>query len=297
MVKLTRTYGLVALLCLVALGAVAAPAGAQGTSDAFATLQTEIQNVALLHGQNIGVYVETDEGVIAINEANVMSSASIIKVPILVEAIKQAEQGELFWDDEILVTADDVVTGSGTIRDMDDLPKTFTVRELAELMILVSDNTATNIFMEIIGFDEMNRACIEMGCVDTLLQNSIFQTMPQDRGPRNWATAKDMVLIVKGANEGFLTEAGRAEFLRIMEQANNVRLSEYWDEELHGDIKVGRKGGSTASPRVLHDVGLFTMGDKVVYAAVLTGDVEPDVARPAIGDIGASIMKYMLETK
>lgn len=293
MLKFTRT---VALACLMLISVFVPLASSQSDEHAFAALKDEIHKIAAEHGQHIGVYVETSNGTVAINETLAMSSASTIKVPILAEAIKQAERGDLFWNDEVVVHESDVVTGSGTIKDM-TVPRTFTVKELAELMIVVSDNTATNMMMERVGFDEVNWACIHMGCVDTVLQNSIYTSMPQDRGPRNYTTAKDMVMIVKAVNEAdFLTPEGRDEFLRIMRAANHARLAEYWDPEIHKDILVGRKGGSTASPRVLHDVGLFTMGDDVVYAAVLTKDIVPSIATPTIEEIGKAIMDYMLET-
>lgn len=291
---LTRTFGLVVLVALLWAGSFGSTALAATDGDAFATLKAEVENAAMLHGRNIGVYVETDEGVIAVNERTVMSSASIIKVPILLEAIRQAENGDFSWEDEVVVVESDVVAGSGTIKDM-TVPKTFTVRELGELMIVVSDNTATNMFMERVGFDEVNWTCIELGCEDIVLQNSLYATMPQDRGPRNWATARDMVRILKGAYEtDILSDEGKAEFLRIMRDVNDGRLSEYKDEDVHGDILVARKGGSTANPRVLHDVAIFTLGDQVVYAAALTGDVVPADATATIGEIGESIMNYML---
>lgn len=294
MFKLTRRYGLVALTCVMLL-ALFAPM-ASGQSDDFVSLKEDIEAIANEHSGNISVYIETSEGAIKINETEVMSSASIIKVPILVEAITQAEQGNLIWDDEVIVEESDLVGGSGVLKDM-ETPLSSTVRELADLMITVSDNTATNMIMERVGFDEVNWTCIQMGCEDTVLQTSIYTSMPQDRGSHNYTNTKDMVTILKGANEGgILSPEGREEFLRIMRESNNARLSAYKDPELHKDIQVGRKGGSTASPRVLHDVGIFTLGDEDVYAAVMTHDVPPTPATEATAEIGKAIMDYMVET-
>src|SRR5690625_2991121 len=152
-------------------------------------LKEDIEDIAARHGMHMAVYVELDDFIIKVNEHTVMSSASIIKVPILVAALQQAERGDLFWDEVVEVQEDDTVGGSGTIKDM-ALPASFTVRELADLMIVVSDNTATNMFMERLGFDEVNWVCITLGCVDTVLQNSIYTSMPQDRGPHNYTTVQ-----------------------------------------------------------------------------------------------------------
>ncbi len=196
----------------------------------------------------------------------------------------------------MIVREIDVVRGSGDIKNM-AVPRAFTVRELAELMISVSDNTATNLVAKSVGFDEVNWNCIQMGCVDTVFQTSIYTSMPQDRGPHNYTTAKDIAAVVKGAVAGdFLTSEGRDEFMRIMQTTINARLSEYKDPVLHKDIITGRKGGSTVSPRVRHDGGFFILGDQAVYAAVLTKNAEPDPATAAIGLIGRRIMDYMLAT-
>lgn len=296
MFKLTRRYGLVALACFMVLGVFAPMASGQSDGQSFASLKEDIEKIASEHSGNISVYVETSKGSIEINESEVMSSASIIKVPILVEAIRQGEQGDLIWDDEVIVEESDLVGGSGVLKDM-ETPLSSTVRELADLMITVSDNTATNMIMERVGFDEVNWTCIQMGCEDTVLQTSIYTSMPQDRGSHNYTNAIDMVKILKGANEGeILSPEGREEFLRIMRSAKNARLSGYKDPELHKDIQVGRKGGSTANPRVLHDVAIFTLGDDVVYAAVMTKDVPSAPATAATAEIGKSIMDYMVET-
>lgn len=296
MLKLIRRYGLVAVACLMLLG-ISGPM-ASGQSDDFSSLKEDIEKIAGEQSGNVSVYVETGEGTIAINESEVMSSASIIKIPILAEAIRQAEQGNLVWDDEVVVEESDIVGGSGDLKDM-ELPVTLTVRELAELMITVSDNSATNMFMDRVGFDEVNWGCIQMGCVDTVLQTSIYTSKPQDRGPHNYSTAKDIVTVLKDANEGdFLSPGGREELLRIMRSYDGSRLPGYKDPERHKDIKIAHKGGSTANPRVRHDGAIFTLGDDIdtVYAAVFTHDLKGPVADPLMSEIGEAIMDYMVET-
>lgn len=298
MLKLVQRYGLVVLACFMLLAIFAPMISGQADGQSFAALKDDVEKIVddVDSEGDIGVYIETSEGTIMINEMEVMSSASVIKVPILAEAVRQAEQGDLIWDDKVLVEEADVVGGSGVIKDM-EVPLTMTVRELAELMMTVSDNTATNMIAERVGFDQVNWTCIQLGCEETVFQNSIYTSMPQDRGPHNYTNAKDMATIVSGVNnEDVLTEESKEEFLRIMREVPDARLSEYKDPELHKDIKVGRKGGSTASPRVLHDVAVFTLGDEEIYAAVLTQDVTPNTATPTIAEIGKKIMDYMVET-
>ncbi|MFA1822500.1 serine hydrolase [Virgibacillus oceani] len=297
MFKFIERYGVIAIACVMLIVLLTSMESGQAEVETFSELKNnveEIVNEADTDG-NIGVFIETSEGIININETEVMSSASVIKVPILAEAVRQAERGDLVWDDEVLVEASDAVGGSGVIRDM-DLPVVMPVRELAELMMTVSDNTATNMIAERVGFDQINWTCIELGCEETVMQNSIYTSMPQDRGPHNYTTAKDMATVVAGViNKDIFSQEGKEEFLRIMREVPDGRLTAYKDPEIHGDIQTGRKGGSTASPRVLHDVGVFTLGEEEIYAAVLTHNVVPNTATPTIAEIGKVIMDYMVE--
>lgn len=269
-----------------------------GESTQFRILEERVIDLIKEYESNVSVFIETEEGIIKNNESKVMSSASIIKIPILVEAIRQAENGDLIWGGEVTVTVEDQVAGSGTLKDK-QAPFTTDIATLANLMITVSDNTATNMLMERIGFDHVNWMCAEMGCEDTVLQNSLYQSMPQDRGPRNYTTAKDISRILKATNEeGFLTEKGRQEFLRIMESYPGARLPGKWDPEKHENIRIAHKGGSTANPLVRHDGAIFTLGDDedIVYVAVLTHDIEDrDGVDDMMASIGETIMDYMLE--
>ncbi len=297
--KFIQRFGLVAFAFVMVAGlfTFTSMENGQADTDSFSGLKKEVQRIVEEADTDgtIGVFIDTGEGFINMNEKEVMSSASVIKVPILAEAIRQAERGDLIWEDEVLIQESDAVGGSGVIRDM-DLPVHMTVRELAELMMTVSDNTATNMIAERVGFDQVNWTCIELGCEDTVMQNSIYTSMPQDRGPHNYTNAKDMATVVSGViNEDIFSSEGKEEFLRIMREVPDGRLTGYKDPEIHGNIQTGRKGGSTASPRVLHDVAVFTLGDKEIYAAVLTHNVVPNTATPTISEIGKEIMDYMVE--
>ena len=119
--KPIKRYGWLIFVCLMVLG-LCVPM-ASGQSDHFAALKENVEQIAnSLDTGEIAVFIETSEGTIAMNETDVMSAASTIKVPILVEAIKQAEQGDLFWDDEVVVEESDAVGGSGVIKDMELAP-------------------------------------------------------------------------------------------------------------------------------------------------------------------------------
>src|SRR5699024_10712492 len=74
-----------------------------GEVEEFSSLEEKVHSIIEDNEENVSVFIETSDGTIEINESEVMSSASIIKTPILIEALRQAEQGELVWHDEVTV--------------------------------------------------------------------------------------------------------------------------------------------------------------------------------------------------
>ena len=82
-------------------------------------------------------------------------AASLVKLPILIVALKAIKENEIGFDDVIIVKKSDITSGSGIIKGM-RLPTKLTFMKLLELMIARSDNSATNKLIEILGFDYIN---------------------------------------------------------------------------------------------------------------------------------------------
>lgn len=255
-------------------------------------LHSKVESIIEGKEDNIAVFIGTADGEIAINEDKVYSSASTIKVPILMEALRQGNQGTLNLDEKVTITSDDITTGGGIVRQMsDDLE--LSVRDLAFLMIILSDNTTTNMMIDRVGMNSVNKLCDEIGCENTKLQRKMMEN--PNLGD-NLTTAKDMGTILKEVYEGdVLNKEAKQEFLRIMGEQKLGTLSTYRDGTEHKGIKVYSKGGSLGSTGVRHDVGIITNGDKAAYVAVLTEDLSVKEARLAIAQIGESVMDYLVE--
>lgn len=258
----------------------------------FSALEENVQSI-VGDNENISVYISTKDGDIGFGEDKVYSSASTIKVPILIEALRQADQGILNLDEKVTVTSSDLVSGGGIIRHLSD-NQILSLRDLLFLMITLSDNTATNMMIERVGMEAVNQACQDIGCEDTKLQRYMLQSVqPKD----NLTTAKDMALIMEAAYEGdILNDEGKEEFLRIMgEQKLTSNLPVYRDGDTHSGVSAYHKGGSLGSTSVRHDIGMFTYNDDVVYVSVLTEHVSKKTAHLAMAQIGESIMDYLVE--
>lgn len=115
--------------------------------------------------------LRTDEA-LGINQREAFPTASMIKLPVLVELFHQVQEGRLSLDDWREVRQADHVGGSGLLRHMTAgirLP----IRDLAYLMISVSDNTATNLVIDLVGIDAVNRRMAALGRDGLVLRHPI----------------------------------------------------------------------------------------------------------------------------
>ena len=97
--KFIQRFGLVAFAFVMVAGlfTFTSMENGQADTDSFSGLKKQVQRIVEEADTDgtIGVFIDTGEGIINMNEKEVMSSASVIKVPILAEAIRQAERGDL----------------------------------------------------------------------------------------------------------------------------------------------------------------------------------------------------------
>ncbi|WP_419892747.1 serine hydrolase [Oceanobacillus kimchii] len=256
-------------------------------SSGFSSLEEDVESI-IGDNTNYSVFISTKDGDIGIEEEKVYSSASTIKVPILMEALLQGEQGIINLDEKITVSDSDITSGGGIIRHM-SANQTLSLRDLLYLMITQSDNTATNMIIERVGMDSVNQTIAEMGAEDTILQRYMMESVrPND----NLTSAKDMATIMQSAFESdILSSENKEEFLRIMGEG----ILSHYRSDRHKDISNYSKGGSLGSTNVRHNIGMFTYQDEVVYVSVMSEDAELKSSRIVMAEIGERVMDYIVE--
>lgn len=89
-------------------------------------------------------------------------TASTIKLAIMAEAFRQVAQGKLKWDDEIILSKEKKVGGSGVLSELSDNTK-IDLKSAVNLMAVVSDNTGTNLVIEKVGADNVNDLMDSLG--------------------------------------------------------------------------------------------------------------------------------------
>jgi beta-lactamase class A len=97
-----------------------------------------------------------------LNGDTLFPTASVFKVPVLVEFYRQAERGALSLDQQVILTERDKVPGSGVLKELSE-GLSVSLRDLLSLMMIVSDNTATDLIAGKVGFDNVNATLDELG--------------------------------------------------------------------------------------------------------------------------------------
>jgi beta-lactamase class A len=135
-------------------------------------------------------------------------TASTIKLPVMVETYFQVSEGKLKWTDEILLTKEKKVGGSGVLGEFSDDTK-IDLRTAVNLMIVVSDNTATNLVLDKVTSDAVNARMESLGLMNTKSIRKVFGSEKDSR------VAADPV--IKNFGLGVSSPQNMVELLEMLE--------------------------------------------------------------------------------
>ncbi|CAM4010872.1 serine hydrolase [Mesobacillus thioparans] len=231
------------------------------------------------------LYLEIEGRVIEFNSNEVYQSASLIKLPILFEAFRQVEEGFLQADMLVTVSQEDKVGDTGVLQAMDT--KQITVHDLLALMIIVSDNSATNLLIDLLGMETINTTISKIGMKNTVLKRRMLDFEAAQAGNDNLTTSADIVLCLKEAEEGkLLKKQSRKQFgALLLNQQFKGKLPAYMNQNL---LKIGNKTGELTG--IEHDCAVITYGDKRAFAAVLIDGLEDnETGKTMIRQVGKLI--------
>ena len=215
------------------------------------------------------------------NATESMPSASLIKLPILTFALKQVARGELLLDQRVPLNRGDIVGGSGVLQLLQP-GLSPTVMDLMTLMIVVSDNTATNTLIDLLGLEPVAAHIHELGLDQTRLVGKLQLTSDrlneaQRRGERNRTCASDMLTLLLKLERGEVLPERQTILARkiLLAQQQTEALARFLprDPELHPKpVKVASKSGCIRG--VWHDAGIvYDTDEHPLYAlVVMTAD-------------------------
>jgi len=202
-----------------------------------------------------------------------MPTASLIKLPIMVEAYRQAESQTVDLKKLITLRPDDKVPGSGILTQHFSPGMSLPLVDAIHLMIVYSDNTATNLVLDQIGLPATNTTMEKLGLTSTKVHSKVFRgdtSILPERSKEfglGSTTAGEMVRLLELLDQGKLAgEEGTKEMRRHMAACEDKRLSRHFPPE----IKVLQKTGSVTATRTV--AGILELPSGNVAVCVLTNE-------------------------
>lgn len=227
----------------------------------------------------------------SINGNEKVLSASIIKLLILAELLKKASENKFSLSDTITITNFMKTEGDGVLKEL-NTGHHFSLKELATLMIILSDNQATNILIDFLGMENINLLGKELGLKKTILERRMMDTEARKNGYDNYTSADDISLLLKRIYQEKLINKETSQVMLdiLLRQQQGERLQRY----LPTDIKIAHKCGDLDN--LENDGGIIWFGDKVYILVVLTSGMSNLQCKRTIGKISKFVYDKMEES-
>jgi beta-lactamase class A len=218
------------------------------------------------------------------NATESMPAASTIKIPVMVEVFRQLERGRFGIDRRVTLLARDKDWGSGELCDAPD-GSTYSVTDLLEKMIDISDNTATNMLIRLVGRRNINLDMRDLGLTRTLLAGDIRTSDWSIRSALRTSPHDLVHLLMLMARRELVDEWSSNEMITILEED---QINTLLPEPLPDDVEVAHKTGSFFD--TLNDAGIVYAADAPYVIAVMTTALpSQSIGRDFIHELSRSV--------
>src|ERR1044072_7747852 len=196
-------------------------------------------------------------------------TASTIKIAVMIEAFARVAEGKAKWTDEVVLTKEKKVSGSGILYELSDGLR-LTLRDAVNLMMIVSDNTATNLVLDVLTTDAVNARMESLGFKQIKIMRKVGSGGESAAGkdPENKkyglgvATPREWVLVMEKLERGeVISAAASKEMIELMkrEQGRNAIGRSLWD------VPMASKYGALVRLRSAIGI-LYTKNGKIAMA-------------------------------
>jgi beta-lactamase class A len=281
-------------LCVLPLLASCATLRAQETlqSALHAKLQAELANVAEHLNGVMGYAIKdlsTGETFLRLQDT-VFPQASSIKLTVLLELMRQAQEGKLSLDEKHTLRRSEMTVGDTEpiLTMLGDGTVTLTLHDLAIFMVVLSDNTATNILIDRLGMDSINAGVNRLGLKETKLRRHMIDLEAARKGNENVSTPLEMLTLVEKVHAGqALDPAYTKEYFSLLRLPKESEFHKVLPE----DVSIADKPGSLEGVRC--DTGLIDIPrHPFIMSIATTYDARDDEGERAVEDVARLAYDY-----
>jgi beta-lactamase class A len=268
-------------------------------------LQASVERTTRSINATWGIYVksiETGEE-ITVGADRQMETMSTIKIPLMIEVLEQVKRWKFKLSDKYTFVPTDSQPGTGTIQRLDP-GAVMTVKDLLTLMIVVSDNTATEVLYRMVGGPEaVNRRMEALGLIKTRAMNipskwfAALRSAPSTEefyrdgnNPFGLSTPREMGRLLEMMERGTLVDKSSSDLmLQIMRgQLYRTRIPRYVT-----GYRIPHKTGDFL-PYVGDDVGVLEAPHNTIVVSIFTGNHfgSGEILENAIGVIARDVADY-----
>jgi beta-lactamase class A len=200
-----------------------------------------------------------------LHEDEVFAQASSIKITVLANLYLQAQQGKLKLTDLYTVQASDLVPDSAIMNGLTPGITRVTLRDLATMMVAVSDNAATNVLIDRVGMQNVNAMLDSLGLTHTRLRRKMMDLEAAKQGRENISSPHEMMTLLDAIYHGkVLDKDSAADFFKVL----TTNKDSWIPRELPADLKIANKPGSLEGVR--NDSGIVFVEGRPYVICVMT---------------------------
>lgn len=234
--------------------------------------------------------LDTNEILLSYEAENVVVSASVIKVPIMLTALELVQEGKLKINTMIEMPEATILEDTEVFEHGSDK---YTLEELLIWMIINSDNSATNCLIDLLTIERINEFCRGNSLCGTKVERRMLDFEAVKRGFNNYTSAKDMDVVYKALyNKSILNPELCDYAISILKRQRHKQLSMRY---LYDGVIIAHKTGELDF--INHDAGIFYLKEATYYfGAFVTEAPSNDYAMKLIGRISKLVYEYYKES-
>jgi beta-lactamase class A len=285
-------FATIALLAALASPPAAGTPQPEHLEQLAGKLQQDLLRIAGAAPGVVGVSVVdvTSGRRFGVNDTWTFPQGSAIKIPILIELFRRVDQNDLKISDRLPLRRRDQVGGSGLLQHFADGGSELSLHDLAVAMIVLSDNTATNMLIDRLGMDRVNRTMFELGAAGTRLQRRMITPEESAKGNENLSTPREAAdLMVRLARCQLpLT----AESCRSVRAILEIPKGGPFRDAIPSSVRAAWKPGGIEGAQTAW--GLVDVPG-APYAVALMINYGPDDMAAALRDLSAAVYRYFAQ--